>query len=89
MQEPGPTGSSWVLDYCVGLSSLHLPAVVKLLEIHGAVSLDLLLRIWENGRPPGKGECEIRFQQLDLNAFGLDEPHRTTITSGPRIGIFP
>jgi hypothetical protein len=56
-----------------------LPDVVELLEVHGAVSLDLLLRIWESGRPPGKGECEIRFQQLDLNAFGLDEPHRTTI----------
>src|ERR1700730_17739026 len=55
-----------------------LPAVVKLLEVHGAVSHDLLLGTWESGRPPGKGECEIRFQQLDLNTFGVDEPHRTT-----------
>ena len=62
-----------------GMRCYDLPAVVKLLQVHGAVSLDLLLGTWESRRPPGKGECEIRFQQLDLNALGLDEPHRSTI----------
>jgi hypothetical protein len=57
-----------------GMRGYDLPAVVKLLQVHGAVSLNLLLGTWESGRPPGKGECEIGFQQLDLNAFGLDEP---------------
>jgi hypothetical protein len=28
VQEPGPTGSSWVLDYCVGLSSLACEQVI-------------------------------------------------------------
>jgi hypothetical protein len=64
-----------------------LPAVVELLEVHGAVSHDLLLGTWESGRPPGKGECEIRFQQLDLNAFGLDEAHRTTIRIPINVGV--
>ena len=64
-----------------------LPAVVELLEVHGAVSHDLRLGTWEGGRLPGKGECEIRFQQLDLNAFGLDEPHRTTIRIPIDVGV--
>ena len=43
-----------------GMRSYDLPAVVKLLEVHGAVSRHLLLGTWESDRPPGKGECEIR-----------------------------
>src|ERR1700722_13789176 len=70
-----------------GLRGYDLPAVVKLLEVHGAVSHDLLLGTWESGRRPGKSECEIRFQQLDLNAFGLDEPYRLTIRIPINVGI--
>ena len=64
-----------------------LPAVVKLLQVDGAVSHDLLLGTWESGRPPAKGECEVRFEQLYLNAFGLDEPHRPMIRIAINVGV--
>ena len=70
-----------------GMRSYDLPAVVKLLEVHGAVSRHLLLGTWERDRPPGKGECEIRLQQLDLDAFGLDESHRNAIQIPINVGI--
>ena len=41
----------------------------------------------ERERPPSEGECEIRLQQLDLDAFGFDEPHRITIRVAVNVGI--
>jgi hypothetical protein len=38
-----------------GMRGYDLPAVVKLLEVHGAVSHHRLLGTWESDRPPGKG----------------------------------
>jgi hypothetical protein len=55
------------------------PAVVKFLEIHGAISHHALLGTRKRDRPPGESYCEIRRQQLELDAFGLDEPRRITI----------
>ena len=57
----------------------NLPTVVKLLEVHGAGSHYRLLGTWERGRPPGEGEREVRLQQLDLDAFRLEESHRVSI----------
>src|SRR5580704_4877971 len=45
-----------------GVRSYDLPAVVKLLKVHRGVSHHLLLGTREIDRPPGEGECEIRFQ---------------------------
>src|ERR1700738_1554795 len=70
-----------------GVRGYDLPAVVKLLEIHGGVPHHLLLGTWERDRPPGEGEGEIRLQQLDLDAFGFDEPHRITIRIAVDVGI--
>ena len=64
-----------------------LPAVVELLEVHCAGSHHRLLGAWKGGRPPSKGECEIRLQQLHLNSFGLDEPHRDSIGVPIDVGI--
>jgi hypothetical protein len=36
----------------------------------------IIIAVAERDRPPGQGQCEIRLQQLDLDVFGLDEPHR-------------
>ena len=43
-----------------GMRGYDLPAAVKLLEVHGAVSHHLLLGTRERDRPPGKGQREIR-----------------------------
>ena len=56
-----------------------LPTVIKLLEIHRGVPHHRMLRTRERDRPPGEGQCEIRLQQLDLDAFGFDKPHRIPI----------
>ena len=47
----------------------------------------LLLGTWERDRPPSESEREIRLQQLDLDALGLDEPHRITIRIPVNVGI--
>src|ERR1700738_1070224 len=70
-----------------GVRGHDLPAVVKLLEIHRGVSHHLLLGTREIDGPPSKCECEIRLEELDLNATGFDEPHRTTIRIPVNVGI--
>jgi hypothetical protein len=62
-----------------------LPTVIKLLEIYRGVSLHRVLGSREGDRPPGEGKGDIRLQQLDLDAFGLDKPHRMPIRI-PRSG---
>ena len=61
------------------MKGYNLPAVVELLEVHRGVPHHLLVGTREIDRPPSKGECEVRLEELDLNATGFDEPHRTTI----------
>jgi hypothetical protein len=56
-----------------------LPAVVRLLEVHRGVAHYLLLGIWKRDRPPSQSECEIRFQELNFDAFGVDEPPPITV----------
>src|SRR5271166_6735838 len=70
-----------------GVRGYDLPAVVKLLEVHRSISHHLLLGTREIDRPPGKGECEIRFQQSDLDSAGFDEPHCASIRIPPNVGI--
>ena len=65
----------------------NLPTVSKLLEIHRGVPHHRMLRTRERDRPPGEGQCEIRLQQLDLDAFGLDKPHRIPIRIPVQVGI--
>ena len=62
-----------------GVRGHDLPAVVKLLEVHRGVSDHLLLGTRKIDRPPSKGECEVRLEELDLDATGFDEPHRMMI----------
>ena len=64
-----------------------LPTVIKLLEVHCGVPYHLLFGVWERDRPPSQGECEIRFQHLDLDAFGFDEPHPIAIRIAVNVGI--
>jgi len=63
------------------------PTVVKLLQVHGAVSHHQLLRTGEGGRPPRERKCEIRLQQLDLDSGGSDEPHRIAVRIPSDVGI--
>src|ERR1700737_4055164 len=70
-----------------GMRDHDLPTVIKLLEIHRGVPYHRLLGTRERDRPPGEGECEIRLQQLDLDAFGLKDPHRVTIPIPVNVGI--
>src|ERR1700686_4697474 len=70
-----------------GVRGHDLPAVVKPLEVHRGVSHHLLLGTRKIDRPPSKGECEVRLEELDLNATGFDEPHRTTIRIPVNVGI--
>ena len=49
-----------------------LPTVIKLLEVHRGVPHHCLLGGREGDRPPGQRECEIRLQQLNLNALGVE-----------------
>ena len=64
-----------------------LPTVIKLLEIHRGVPHHRMLRTGERDRPPREGQCEIRLQQLDLDALGLDKPHRIPIRIPVQVGI--
>src|SRR5260370_36718541 len=70
-----------------GVRGHDLPAVVKLLEVHRGVSDHLLLGTRKIDGPPSKGECEVRLEELDLNATGFDEPHSTTIRIPVNVGI--
>src|SRR6266446_7242770 len=70
-----------------GVRGHDLPAVVKLLEVHRGVSDHLLLGTRKIDGPPSKGECEVRLEELDLNATGFDQPHRTTIRIPVNVGI--
>src|SRR5271165_7658116 len=56
-----------------GVRCYDLPTIVKLLEIHGGVPHHLLVGIRKRDRPPSESKCEIRFEQLDLDACGIDE----------------
>jgi hypothetical protein len=42
---------------------------------------------WERDRPPGESQCEIRFQQPDLDSFGLNKPHRSTTRISVKVRI--
>src|ERR1700730_9454451 len=64
-----------------------LPAVVRLLEVHRGVAHYLLLGIWKRDRPPSQSECEIRFQELYFDAFGVDEPPPITVRIRVNVGI--
>jgi len=64
-----------------------LPTVGELLQVHGGVSHHLLLGNWERDRPPCQGECKIRFQELNFDAFGVDEPHPITVQIPVHVGI--
>jgi|SRR5580704_16614102 len=64
-----------------------LPAVVRLLEVHRGVAHYLLLGIWKGDRPPSQSECEIRFQELNFDAFGVDEPPPITVRIRVNVGI--
>src|SRR5260370_27962731 len=70
-----------------GVRGYDLPTVIKLLEVHGGVPHRLLLGTRKRDRPPSEGKCEIRLQQLDLDAFGFDEPHRITVRIPVNVGI--
>src|ERR1700730_16172200 len=70
-----------------GMRDHDLPTVIKLLEVHGGVPYHRLLGTRERDRPPSEGECEIRLQQLDLDAFGLDQPHLIPIRIPVQVGI--
>jgi hypothetical protein len=70
-----------------GMRGDDFPAVVKLLEVHRAVSHRQLLGTGEGGRPPRECKCEIRLQQLDLDACGSDESHRITVRITIDVGI--
>jgi hypothetical protein len=71
----------------IGMRGHDLPTVIKLLEVHGGVAHHRLLGSRERDRPPGEGEHEMRLQQLELDAFGLDEPHRITNRIPVQVGI--
>jgi hypothetical protein len=60
-----------------GMRGYDLPAVVKFLEIHGAISYHVQLGSGESDRPPCEGQGEIRLQQFDLDAFGNNTFTRT------------
>jgi hypothetical protein len=70
-----------------GVRGHDLPAVCKLLEVHRGVPHHLLVGTREIDGPPSKGEGEVRLEELDLNATGFDEPHRTTIRIPVNVGI--
>jgi hypothetical protein len=70
-----------------GMGSYDLPTVVKLLEVHSGIAHYLYLGSRERRRPPSEGECKIRLEKLDLDACGLDEPHRVTIRIPVHVGI--
>ena len=69
------------------MGGYDLPTVIKLLEVHRGVPYHLLFGVWERNPPPSEGESEIRFQHLDLDAFGFDEAHLITIRIPVNVGI--
>src|SRR5271165_5953356 len=58
-----------------GVRCYDLPTIVKLFEIR------------KRDRPPSESKCEIRFEQLDLDACGIDEAHGVAIRIAVKVGI--
>jgi hypothetical protein len=70
------------------MSVHNLPAMIKLLKIDGGVPhYYLQLRTREGDRPPRKGKCTIRLQQLDLDVGELNKPHRSPPGLWPEKGL--
>jgi hypothetical protein len=70
-----------------GVRSDDLPTVAKLLQVHGGVPHDLLFGIRKSDRPPSESKSEVRLEQFDLNAGGIDEAHGVVIRITVNIGI--
>src|SRR5580704_13499631 len=70
-----------------GVRSYDLPTVIKFLKVHGRIADHFLLGAGEGYRPPSEGKSQIRLQQLDLDACGIDEPHRITVRIPVNVGI--
>jgi hypothetical protein len=61
-----------------GMRGIRSSSRRQFLEIHGAISTTFCLELGKVTDHQVRANCEIRLQQLDLDAFGFDEPHHIT-----------